>query len=82
MTERSRAVVQAHVARILSSVLGHDIEPDTGIAASEDPVWDSLRQVEVMYAVEDVFGIRFEESDFATLVSSELIVDAVMRLWA
>jgi acyl carrier protein len=49
------------------------------VAASDDATWDSLRQVEVMYAVEDTFGLRFEESDFSALVSSELIVDAVMQ---
>jgi acyl carrier protein len=79
MTDRSRDVVQAVVARILSSVLGHEVAPGTNVAASDDPVWDSLRQVEVMYAVEDTFGLRFDEGDFSTLVSSELIVDAVMR---
>jgi acyl carrier protein len=79
MSERARDDVQKEVARILSSVLGHDIAPGVTIAAADDPVWDSLRQVEVMYAVEDTFGFRFEESDFSALVSSELIVDAVMQ---
>jgi acyl carrier protein len=79
MSDRARNDVQSEVARILSSVLGHEVAPGADVAASDDPTWDSLRQVEVMYAVEDTFGLRFEESDFSALVSSELIVDAVMR---
>jgi acyl carrier protein len=79
MSERSRGDVQAGVARILSSVLGRHVTAGDDLAATDDPIWDSLRQVEVMYAVEDIFGLRFEESDFASLTSSEMIVDAVMR---
>ena len=79
MSDMSRDDVAAGVARILSGVLGHDVAPGTDIAASDDPMWDSLRQVEVVYAVEDTFGIRIDEADFAGLVSSKLIVDAVMR---
>jgi acyl carrier protein len=79
MSDRTRDDVQSEVARILSSVLGHDVAPGADVASSDDAMWDSLRQVEVMYAVEDTFGLRFEESDFSELISSELIVDAVMR---
>jgi acyl carrier protein len=79
MGRASRDEVRAEVARILSSVLGHSVSAARDAAASDDPVWDSLRQVEVVYSVEDTFDLRFDESDFPKLVSLEMIVDAIMQ---
>jgi len=79
MDRTSRDEVRAEVARILSSVLGHPVSAARDAAASDDPGWDSLRQVEVIYAVEDTFDLRFEENAFPEFVSLETIVDAVIQ---
>jgi acyl carrier protein len=79
MDRVGRDEVRVEVARILSSVLGHSVSAAHDASASDDAVWDSLRQVEVIYSVEDAFDVRFEESDFPQLVSLEMIVDAVMQ---
>lgn len=79
MGSASRDEVRAEVARILSSLLGHPVSAARDVAASDDPDWDSLLQVEVIYSVEDTFDLRFDKSDFPKLVSSEMIVDAVMQ---
>jgi acyl carrier protein len=79
MGRASRDEVRVEVARILSSVLGHPVSAARDAAASDDPAWDSLRHVEVIYAVEDTFELRFEETAFPKLVSLEMIVDAVVE---
>jgi acyl carrier protein len=46
---------------------------------SDDPDWDSLRHVELVFALEDTLGIRFDENEIPTLLSLETIADSVIR---
>lgn len=65
------------VAAILSEVLG------VAVTAAEKPTretlaqWDSIAQVNVIFGIEDEFGVQFTEQEMSELASLEAIVAAV-----
>ena len=41
--------------------------------------WDSLKHMEIVFALEDRYGIQFDEPEFETLDSVEAIAAAIER---
>ena len=41
--------------------------------------WDSLKHMEIVFALEDRYGVRFDESEFDALDSVDAIAIAVAR---
>ena len=41
--------------------------------------WDSLKHMELVFALEDRFGVRFDEAEFAQLHSPAAIARAIER---
>jgi acyl carrier protein len=58
---------------------------DTSLAGIADPArdglenWDSLTHMEIVFMLEDAFGVRFDEDEIAELDSESQIVDCVRR---
>lgn len=42
-------------------------EAATTLSRTDGSVWDSLRHMELIFAVEDEFGIRFPEEDLTSI---------------
>ncbi len=42
-------------------------------------IWESLSRVEVVFAVEDEFGIQFDEDELARAVTPALFCEITMR---
>lgn len=42
-------------------------------------VWDSIQRVEILFAIEDEFGILFNESELMELTTPQKLSEAVMR---
>lgn len=64
--------------RTIAEALGvgvDSITPETGM--SNEPRWDSLRHMQVIFALEDVFGVRFRDDEIAKLTSVAAIVAAL-----
>lgn len=76
--EKTRAAVRA----IVETVLNAPVPLDANATRRDLLGWDSLKHVEVVFAVEAEFGVTFTEEDMAALDSIEAIVDAVERLRA
>lgn len=59
--------LELEVARIVSGILRVDV----GVDASRlnVPGWDSLRHVEILFAVEEAYGMTLDEAEMATLDS-------------
>lgn len=71
----TREEVEKAVTAVISSVLK---VPVMGNACrSEHQEWDSLKHIEVVFAIEDEFGIQFDEETIGQLVS---VPDIVKRL--
>lgn len=54
--------MREEILEIMSEILKKSIEElEAGI--EDRDTWDSLKRVEIMFAVEDEYGITFEEED-------------------
>lgn len=70
-------LVESEVLVLLGTVLGVELNPTStreSIAA-----WDSLKHVEIVFLLEDEFGIEFVHDDLEELNSVMAIVDLVKR---
>jgi acyl carrier protein len=57
--------VDATLAEILSSVLQRPLAPGEAISRADEPKWDSLRHLEIVFAVEAAFGVSFSNEEIA-----------------
>lgn len=59
----------------LRVVLKTDVDADTSVLNT--PQWDSLRHIEVIFAVEDAAGVQFDEAELSELNSVARLVAAI-----
>ncbi len=67
--QQIEAVVMAVLATVLKCEIGLDV------SRKNTPQWDSLKHIEVIFAVEDELGFQFSEEELASLNSVTKIVD-------
>jgi len=53
-----------------------DLPPDPGqnVLRKESPIWDSLKHMEIIFAVEARLGIQFSEEEMGAIDSKDHIV--------
>ena len=71
MPDRLKNVIAA-ILDIPTSEIGDDASPET---ISQ---WDSVKQMDLMLAIEDEFNIRFNDDEMVTLTSYPAIKDAIV----
>lgn len=49
-------------------------------SAQTEDGWDSLRHMNLIFAIEDAFGVRFDDADVAQLTSVSAVESALARL--
>jgi acyl carrier protein len=67
------------VRETLAVVLGRPIEPDDPVYRDDQPDWDSLKHIELVFALEDALGIRFEADEIGELTDVASIVERAER---
>ncbi|HWV18537.1 MAG TPA: acyl carrier protein [Rhodocyclaceae bacterium] len=72
----SRDQVQSEILAILNAVLKREATPDS--SRKNLPQWDSLKHVEIIFAVEDAFGVQFSEEELFELDSVENIAASII----
>ena len=72
--------VEERIREIMCVVFDREVAPGETVAYGIEPAWDSLRHVELIFSIEDEFGVRFEEAELARLTNLHALVDAVARL--
>jgi acyl carrier protein len=76
-----RATLLERLRGLLAEVLElPSLPPDASMDAT--PEWDSLRQLQVIYAVERVFGVEIAPEDAIGMTSLPAIADRVLALGA
>lgn len=61
---------------LIAEILGET--PDAVLANKDDRnAWDSLKRVEVLFAIEDTYGIMFEEEELAELTTPAALCESV-----
>ena len=67
------ADVEARVRRTLELALGGPIA-DGDISRDSDARWDSIKNVELVFLLEDEFGVQLTEQDVSDLISVSSVV--------
>lgn len=77
MTASSGAFLEQEIRHLVATVLHLVPAPAGEIRRGDVAQWDSLKHVEIVFALEDQYGIQFEESEFARLSSISAIAGLV-----
>ena len=66
MTER----IDAEIAEILSLILGRPVAADENLNRADEAKWDSLKHLEIIFAVEGAYGVSFSPDEIAALAGA------------
>ncbi|MBU1378788.1 MAG: acyl carrier protein [Alphaproteobacteria bacterium] len=66
MTER----IDAEIAEILSLTLGRPVAAGENLTRADEPKWDSLKHLEIVFAVEGAYGVAFSPEEIAAVTGA------------
>mgnify|MGYP003592257871 CR=1 FL=1 len=69
--------IENSLADLFSAVLEHPVSRNW--SRHEDGAWDSLKHIQLVFAVESTFGVRFDEETIAGLDSFQAFLDYVVK---
>jgi acyl carrier protein len=69
--------IEATAREVLAAALGRDIAPDERPRRADEPAWDSLKHIEIVFSLEGAFGVRFTPDEMPLLDSLDAIVAMV-----
>jgi acyl carrier protein len=72
----SRADVERTVREVLGAVLGRRIGPVEDVRRADEPAWDSLAHVNLVFSIEGELGIQYGAEELGELDSVGKLVDA------
>lgn len=73
-----RMQIEYAVLTVLSTVLKRPFNNGVDITRQNTPSWDSLKHIEILFALEEELNVVFEENELAELDSVNKIVDTVL----
>jgi acyl carrier protein len=79
LTETDADAVRDRIVTIIASVTRVPLRPGTEVSRASVPEWDSLAHVEILFSVEEEFGIEFDEATMKQLASADDLTAAVVR---
>ena len=78
MNNAARAL-ETEINELILNVLKLPSPGPSALFRSELAQWDSLKHMELVFALEDRYGVQFDEAEFPILVSTDAIVAALRR---
>ena len=69
--------IEKTVLAVLSIVLKQPYDFGDDVSRQNTPNWDSLKHIEILFALEDELGVEFSEDELASLDSVQRIVKVV-----
>lgn len=78
MSDRASPSV-TEVRALLRTILGIAAKQDAELRRADLDAWDSLKHMEIVFALEDRYGVCFDESEFPALDTSAAITAALRR---
>lgn len=66
MTER----IDAEIAEILSLALARSVAAGEDLQRADEATWDSLKHLEIIFAVEGAYGVSFSPEEIAAVASA------------
>jgi len=76
---RAAEALEGEIRDLLVMILKLPESPPADLVRGGVPQWDSLKHMEVVFALEDRYGVRFDESEFAALDSPVAIAKALRK---
>jgi acyl carrier protein len=73
--DEARRGLENTVRETLTVVLGRPIATDDPVRSEDQPDWDSLKHIELVFALEGILGIRFDADELGELTDVESIVE-------
>ncbi len=77
MTTDADTELWARLGAVFEDVFEQEVELSRETTAADVEGWDSVRNVELLVALEREFGVRFTTGDIATLSDVGGLVDAI-----
>jgi len=74
-----RIQIEQKVSAVFSKILRMQFENNHSITREHLSKWDSLKHIEIMFALEDDLVVEFTEQELVDLDSFQNIVEAVWR---
>jgi acyl carrier protein len=69
--------IERQVREALAMALQCEIPAIGEVRRDDVPEWDSFKQVELVFLLEDTFGLEFSEQEMAELSSLSMIVNRI-----
>lgn len=73
----SPSEIEPQLVEVLSTMLGHPV--DALASRANQPGWDSLKHIQIVFAVEEKFGVQFTEEEIPLLDSLATIEKNLKR---
>jgi acyl carrier protein len=82
MNDRRMNDIGTVIAEALSAILRRPVSLGDKIARETEPKWDSLAHIEIIFTLEDAFGITFNQAEIIEMTDSEILKAMVERKYA
>lgn len=69
--------IESSLRTIIATILGHSVSPD--VMRDNEACWDSLKHMQIVFAVEEHFTVHFLEEEIPTLTSIKAFADTIVR---
>jgi acyl carrier protein len=71
--------LEAEINELIGQLLKLPSTRTGALSRSELAEWDSLKHMELVFALEDRYGVRFDETEFPILVSTDAIAATLRK---
>jgi acyl carrier protein len=61
------------LAEVFTRILGRRVAPGETVIRENEPQWDSLKHMEMIFLVEDALGVFFDRDEIAAIASSDAL---------
>lgn len=78
-TSDATSQMETEVQDLLQRILGLQGLPSARLIRADIEAWDSLKHMEIVFALEDRYGVQFDEAEFPTLDATDTIASALQR---
>ena len=72
-------LLETEIRDLILRLLRLDDTPPSALARGHVPQWDSLKHMEIIFALEDRYRVQFDEAEFAHLDTPARIAAAVKK---
>ena len=73
------AEIMARVQKTFSSVFGQRVPFGAELRRVDEPRWTSLKHVELIIALEQEFGVRFDGADATDMISFPIVTERIRQ---